>query len=1272
MTRSENSTNDTVTIIESILSQDESSQLDELRREYILSNISDSFEIIREGVEDRRLQYRENKQHDALIELELQITEMLADALDKRDSGDYTEAFSIQADAKELRDNYEYNDTFVTDNVTNHFSSMLDGMLDNFSSRDRHEMMDVIGRMGDTINDIQTSTSDEKEFLIHQYNSTREHMVKEYEEKNNAIARLQEGMTHSATRYLDFQSLYSGFVDNNPVMMGLYNITSTAIKDYRTSQKLKSERGLNDKRMLQRAERIKEQDNIRNDYESLRDIDISRQRTTNDELNQRVNGTFNRVPVTNRYGIYGERLRNHLVNSMDSDFVGDYDVLGGGISNNNDNNSNDISSQSNNTTATGSGLNSSVNTNNSNAVNNNQNSTSNNSNASNNGTDLNSSTNINSSTSNSNQNSTSNSSNTSNSNQNSTSNNNSSSSNSSNTSNNGTELNSSNNNSSSPNSSNASNSNQNSTSNSPNTSNNGTELNSVSTNTNSSFNGGSGDTLLNDITSVLESNGINNSLVTDDDYDATTELYNAITESHNIINRLEDVSIDELDYAQLDIEYDKLDRLESDLNQLMVQINDDIHTIDSEVDSLTITRDRSDGDSNEPVPVIRILSARDRVNQDIEREQLAESTDYQSEINESLNNIESSVENTENSPTDDNDGESLLEAIASGRIFISLARGLSSLIPAIGGTLALAVTSAPVLTGIAVLGTALVASYIGSSIYENMGDDTQESVSNAVGYTVDSVLSFFGSDEAQARIELNKAGSEVTSNYTTNKGTTNNLKAATNTTTNAINTSTSGDNLNTNSTHNKTVTNSTTKSINSSTTKTNNENVSNDNKIDKLSTNTTTTASNSSTVSTGIVHKLTDTTNNNPIATNTTTNSINSSTANLINGSSSGLNETNNQTNKLMNVDNPINSTAGNTTNYKGVSNSTGNTSTNQNNITSSTLNNRRSVITRNKGAGGTTIVDKVIVRADSVIIKPPTGFTGDTANLIDDSSAMVNNVNIEADDLTISNSLSPKLNNGVSNNTTLGNLSSATVKYFNGVDSNSTNNSNSKSTNNNKKDVNNITKNMNEVRKSKRMKSTGSTTINNSNNSGVMVRAGDESNLVNLVTKSIADMSEFITDNNQMVMSSTGMLLNSSGQVINQSASDDNKTLIVQVKDMESTVIIGGMGGMGSMGSIGGMVSTPTQSINSSNSASSNHTLTTTSLRTDHINSVSSTKNKIDTMNRELSSVQSITPSRGTQQAKVGTPNEGSETGITGGKSARNSESSISRVTDRMVSYGF
>jgi len=130
---------------------------------------------------------------------------------------------------------------FDEDEVTQFYVSELKGLVGDIGGMSRSMLKNQMKRMDVLMEGLADSSSDEKEFLMDEYSNSLRFLQAEYKKRSNIASRATAKMGDLAEQYMDVRSMYSGFVDDNPIAMALFRVAGDALSSYRENKKAQKE-----------------------------------------------------------------------------------------------------------------------------------------------------------------------------------------------------------------------------------------------------------------------------------------------------------------------------------------------------------------------------------------------------------------------------------------------------------------------------------------------------------------------------------------------------------------------------------------------------------------------------------------------------------------------------------------------------------------------------------------------------------------------------------------------------------------------------------------------------------------------------------------------------------------------------------------------------------------------------------------------------------------------------------------------------------------------
>lgn len=188
---------------------------------------------------------------------------------------DQLHKFNLEG-VKGNKNDSEFDNKFETDEVTKFYTDELKGLIGDVGGMSRSMLKNQLARMDALMETLADSDSDKDNFLLDQYAQSVTFLEDEYKRKSNVMMRTQTFMGNLASEYLDVQSLYSGFVDHNPLAMGLFKLGKNALDDHRTA---KMER----KQLVETD--LHRQEQARNS-EQLKEVHLAEEKKRADELHE--------------------------------------------------------------------------------------------------------------------------------------------------------------------------------------------------------------------------------------------------------------------------------------------------------------------------------------------------------------------------------------------------------------------------------------------------------------------------------------------------------------------------------------------------------------------------------------------------------------------------------------------------------------------------------------------------------------------------------------------------------------------------------------------------------------------------------------------------------------------------------------------------------------------------------------------------------------------------------------------------------------------------
>jgi len=163
---------------------------------------------------------------------------------------------------------------FEDEETTKFFKNSLERMVGDVQGMSAKALNIQIERMQHIMSSIDETSSSEAEFLQEQYAKSIVFMQDEFKRKNNIALKSMNFMAETAEQYLNLESLYSGFVNHNPIAMGLFKLGANAVRSFRTNKKAKEDLMAQDQARASEAFRIERDREITEAQEAHRAQEI--------------------------------------------------------------------------------------------------------------------------------------------------------------------------------------------------------------------------------------------------------------------------------------------------------------------------------------------------------------------------------------------------------------------------------------------------------------------------------------------------------------------------------------------------------------------------------------------------------------------------------------------------------------------------------------------------------------------------------------------------------------------------------------------------------------------------------------------------------------------------------------------------------------------------------------------------------------------------------------------------------------------------------------
>jgi len=263
----------------------------------------------------RKDEYIEEQRHQKALVHEQELVELTKERISAEKSGNAELLTQLNNTIRQTKIDGPESIGFDTDEVSINISSTLEEIASSFSDLSRHEQKAEIERIKSLKEMVATSSAQEKEFLVSQTDNILSVAQKEYDKRSTLAAHALEKTSELAESYLDVSSLYAGFVDHNPVMMGLFKMGADLIRRSRETKKHQKESFARDNANMQAAEMLNDRKALREEQDSRRDdeINTTRQQILEAERNNVQNQTQSESNSTQ----IGDTTTNHNVETVD-------------------------------------------------------------------------------------------------------------------------------------------------------------------------------------------------------------------------------------------------------------------------------------------------------------------------------------------------------------------------------------------------------------------------------------------------------------------------------------------------------------------------------------------------------------------------------------------------------------------------------------------------------------------------------------------------------------------------------------------------------------------------------------------------------------------------------------------------------------------------------------------------------------------------------------------------------------------------------------------
>jgi len=312
-------------IAASLAMQQQNGALDNVRADY--RNNQYQFDALGEDATVQREEFRAQRSHETQLAIEESINNLSVAADELRQQGQLEAASEQESDIERLRSIDVNVDGFDMDPITKSFTDTLDSVLKGFGNSTRTEMKVSMSRMKALMDGLEASNAVEKDFLLEQYGQAQAAMQQEYNKRASVAARATESLANLGEQYLDISSMYAGFVDNNPLAMGIFKLGADFLRRSRENKKAQREAREQDAFNLQRAAQVNETNMARAEIAAARDDEMASVRSTNIEndsisISDMFSGIQNDDDVPDQSIIQNDSEQS-LINNSDQSIVRD-------------------------------------------------------------------------------------------------------------------------------------------------------------------------------------------------------------------------------------------------------------------------------------------------------------------------------------------------------------------------------------------------------------------------------------------------------------------------------------------------------------------------------------------------------------------------------------------------------------------------------------------------------------------------------------------------------------------------------------------------------------------------------------------------------------------------------------------------------------------------------------------------------------------------------------------------------------------------------------
>jgi hypothetical protein len=165
-----------------------------------------------------------------------------------------------------------------SDRFSDFYKEQLEGIIDNTNELSEDMMKVQISRMKQLLKTLTNSTAKDKEFLEREYAKSIAFLEEQQKTRFSKLEKTKTFLSESAEKYFDIRSLYSTFMDNNPLAMMGFDLISNKIKSRREKKQQEKELLASDTHRLLMASKYNEDETNKSKFDKVRvdfDDDIS-------------------------------------------------------------------------------------------------------------------------------------------------------------------------------------------------------------------------------------------------------------------------------------------------------------------------------------------------------------------------------------------------------------------------------------------------------------------------------------------------------------------------------------------------------------------------------------------------------------------------------------------------------------------------------------------------------------------------------------------------------------------------------------------------------------------------------------------------------------------------------------------------------------------------------------------------------------------------------------------------------------------------------------